>query len=321
MRKNKWFKMGAGLTAALMLCGSVSVVAFADEADAAAPAAEETVAEEVVTEEVAEEEVADIGDIVIEGVGDAADSDVAPEQEIKRISSEEEEVSLASSEWPSEDGGVVINDITVTHSGEDDPYYTVKVPYQFEGDAENANVTIFAYDVTTIFNDDAEAPEYDEASTPVGWVNQEVVPSGKTGTLTFKVAKKVDGGATLAADSNIASFDGDSIILIKVGGTGIKPAAKVFDFANATISEGFQGDYGNIDGNQDEEGNPIINMTDVTMMYRYYRGTLDLSEEQIEAANVDGNQDAEGNPLINMTDVTTVYRYYRGTISEFPVGN
>ena len=86
MRKNKWFKMGAGLTAALMLCGSVSVVAFADEADVAAPAAEETVAEEVVTEE-----VADIGEIVIEGVGDAADSDVAPEQEIRRIPSEDEE--------------------------------------------------------------------------------------------------------------------------------------------------------------------------------------------------------------------------------------
>lgn len=112
MRKNKWFKMGVGLTAALMLCGSVSVVAFADEADAAAPAAEETVAEEVVTEEVAEEEVADIGDIVIEGVGDAADSDVAPEQEIKRISSEEEEVSLSAADETKDGSAIKITDVT-----------------------------------------------------------------------------------------------------------------------------------------------------------------------------------------------------------------
>lgn len=303
MRKNKWFKMGAGLTAALMLFGSVSVVAFADEADAAAPAAEETVAEEVVTEEVAEEEVADIGDIVIEGVGDAADSDVAPEQEIKRISSEEEEVSLAASEWPSEDGGVVINDITVTHGGTEDNYYTVRVPYQFKGDAENANVTIFAYDVTTIFKDDAEAPEYDEASTPVGWVNQEVVPSGKTGTLTFKVAKA--GTDAEVENENIASFDGDSVILIKVGGTGIMPAAKVFDFGNAT--EGSIVTPGDLN-----DSNGEIDPQDGLWLVQILAGSrTPQSDHEEEAADVNTNGEIDPNDGLQMV------QYLAGSRTDF----
>ena len=172
MRKNKWFKMGVGLTAALMLCGSVSVVAFADEADAAAPTAEDVVAEEVVTEEAAEEEVADIGEIVIEGVGDAADSDVAPEQEIKRISSEEEEVSLSAADETKDGSAIKITDVTVSHTGEDDPYYTVSVDYEYTGadTVTELDFTIFAYDITTVVDGSIDT-EYDTetpVNTPVG---------------------------------------------------------------------------------------------------------------------------------------------------------
>lgn len=307
MRKNKWFKMGAGLTAALMLFGSVSVVAFADEADAAAPAAEETVAEEVVTEEVAEEEVADIGDIVIEGVGDAADSDVAPEQEIKRISSEEEEVSLAADSVNGD--GIVIGDIAVTHGGDEDPYYTVKVPYTYSGGEENADITIFAYDITSIIagNPDAGAETEYSVDTPVGWVNQEDVQTTGTPTLTFKVAKKVDG-ASLAADSNIAAFDAESTILIKVGGTGIEtPAAKIFSFANADVVQGFQGTYGNVDG--DDE----ITTGDARDVYMWVFGSQpEAGSDQFTAADVDGDDE------ITTGDARLIYQRVFDPSTVFP---
>lgn len=310
MRKNKWFKMGAGLTAALMLCGSVSVVAFADEADAAAPAAEETVAEEVVTEEVAEEEVADIGDIVIEGVGDAADSDVAPEQEIRRTPSEdEEEVSLAAESVNGD--GIVIGDIAVTHGGDEDPYYTVKVPYTYSGGEDNADITIFAYDITSIIEGNPSAGVETEYSvdTPVGWVNQEDVQTTVTPTLTFKVAKKVDG-ASLAADSNIAAFDAESTILIKVGGTGIEaPAAKIFSFENAEEVQGFQGTYGNVDSDN------RISAADARQIYMWA-----FSDEKPEQGSDEFTAaDVNGNTRIEAADARLVYSKAFDSSVVFPV--
>lgn len=306
MRKNKWFKMGAGLTAALMLCGSVSVVAFADEADAAAPAAEETVAEEVVTEEVAEEEVADIGDIVIEGVGDAADSDVAPEQEIKRISSEEEEVSLAADSVNGD--GIVIGDIAVTHGGDEDPYYTVKVPYTYSGGEENADITIFAYDITSIIagNPDAGAETEYSVDTPVGWVNQEDMAA--SGTLTFKVSKISETGAQLAADDNIAAFDKDSTILIKVGGTGIEtPAAKIFSFANAEEVQGFQGTYG------DPSGDGNVDSDDAYAVLQHFAENEMLEGDNFTAADVDGSGELDSD------DAYLILQFFSENIDHFPV--
>lgn len=289
MRKNKWFKMGAGLTAALMLCGSVSVVAFADEADAAAPAAEETVAEEVVTEEVAEEEVADIGDIVIEGVGDAADSDVAPEQEIRRTPSEdEEEVSLSAVET-SPGSAIKIEAVRITHSSTDptvDPYYTVSVDYRYTGaDASGLDVTIFAYDVTSVVEADVNT-EYDSenptTTTPVGWVNQDDMAA--EGTMTFKVAK---ANSTAAVDNdNIAAFDADSTILIKMGGTDIAtPAAALCDFSDAQVVEGFQGTYGDVDGDD------AATNRDAIVVMQSFLHLLDepLTDDQRVAADVDGD--------------------------------
>ena len=296
--------MGAGLTAALMLCGSVSVVAFADEADAAAPAAEDVVAEEVVTEEAAEEEVADIGEIVIEGVGDAADSDVAPEQEIKRISSEEEEVSLSAADETKAGSAIKITDVTVSHTGEDDPYYTVSVAYEYTGDgtATGLDFTIFAYDITTVVDGSIDT-EYDTenpVNTPVGWVNQDGMAA--KGTTTFKVAKKVNG-ASLAADSNIAAFDKDSTILIKMGGTDIDtPAAALCSFANPEVGPSVT--LGEVDGQ------PGITMGDVNIMLQYIREKADLTPNQLEAAKVTGGSD------VGMADVNKVLQYIREKIDS-----
>ena len=308
MRKNKWFKMGVGLTAALMLCGSVSVVAFADEADAAAPTAEDVVAEEVVTEEVAEEEVADIGDIVIEGVGDAADSDVAPEQEIKRISSEEEEEVSLSAVETSPGSAIEIDAVRITHSSTDpnvDPYYTVSVDYRYTStDASGLDVTIFAYDITNVLEGNIST-EY-TAETPVGWVNQDDMAA--KGTMTFKVAK-ANSTAADGLSENIAKFSDSSKILIKMGGTDVAtPAAALCDFSDAQVVEGFQGTYG------DPSGDGNIDSDDAFLVLQHFSELGEpLAGDDFTAADVDGSGELDSD------DAFYILQYFAENIDRFPV--
>lgn len=169
--------------------------------------------------------------------------------------------------------------------------------------------TIFAYDITTVVDGSIDT-EYDTetpVNTPVGWVNQDGMAAN--GTTTFKVAKKVNG-ASLAADSNIAAFDKDSTILIKMGGTGIEtPAAKIFSFANAEEVQGFQGTYGDVDGD-----NKATNRDAITVMRSHLSLLAEpLTPEQIEAADVNGDD------KVTNIDAILIMRRHLSIITQFPI--
>ena len=61
----------------------------------------------------------------------------------------------------------------------------------------------------------------------------------------------------------------------------------------------------------DVNGDGIINMQDVLLIYQQFRGKTNLDEAGLAAADVNGDD------AINMMDVLMVYQYFRGKITEF----
>ena len=60
----------------------------------------------------------------------------------------------------------------------------------------------------------------------------------------------------------------------------------------------------------DVSGDGIIEINDVSKLYRYYRGRITMAEEYITAADVSGDN------IIEINDVSKLYRYYRGKIDS-----
>ena len=63
----------------------------------------------------------------------------------------------------------------------------------------------------------------------------------------------------------------------------------------------------------DVNGNGIVNMQDVLLIYQHYRGKATFSAGQTLAADVNCNG------IVNMQDVLLVYQFYRGKITSFHV--
>ena len=71
------------------------------------------------------------------------------------------------------------------------------------------------------------------------------------------------------------------------------------------------GDTGGVVIHGDVSGDGRINMQDVLLIYQYFRGKADFTDEQILAADVNGDGS------VNMTDVLMTYQYFRGKITKF----
>lgn len=91
-----------------------------------------------------------------------------------------------------------------------DEYYTVSVP--FSTDSTPNQMSVFAYDITAIAGIQNNTVEF-SAETPVAYINQ--YPGAESGTFDFKLST--------------SEYTDDSVIVVKVGGSGITvPDAKSF---------------------------------------------------------------------------------------------
>lgn len=182
-------------------------------------------------------------------------------------------------------GGVTIGEITASTTSSSD-YYNVTVNYSGVDTATTTQLTIFAYDITNVVDGDVST-EFDEA-TPVGWINQSV--SAEKGQIKFKVAK---GNAAV---ENIAAFNEDSTILIKVGGTDITPDAKLYSFADVEESSVVLGDVNN---------DSVVNNKDAIAVMKHF-----LSIETIEDNDSLTAGDVNKDGSVNNKDAIAIMKHF-----------
>ena len=287
--KKRVFKFGAALTAALMVCSATASIAFADEVAedvisedtvveevvAEEPAADETVAEEPAAEEPADEEEAPVEEVEV----------VVETEEITEADLAEEEAELSSAVADVDTGSVItLGTISATS---DASYYNVTVPFTIEGETAPDQLSFFVYDITAITGDQNNTVGF-SAETPVGYINQ--YDGALSGTYTFKLDK--------------AQYSDDSIIIVKMGGTGITtPDAKSY-----TLGGSSEGEYavGDVDHSN------RVDATDATLVMRYY---LQMGAE-IDASLADAYLDEQGR--IDATDATYIMRYYLQQVDNLP---
>ncbi|MEG2669835.1 MAG: dockerin type I domain-containing protein, partial [Oscillospiraceae bacterium] len=313
MKKNKWFKMGAGLTAALMVCSSIGMIAFADEAVKSDVVVEETAGKVVDSTPAVDSTVVvddkKTDDAVIPATP-LVDAEVVPSTEAEPakdtvlvpltpavpevVTPEVPDVEVAVPDVPVAGAGVTITGIKTTTVTEK-THYNVTVNFTIDNVTDATQMTIFAYDVTDIGGGTAgDQDTIFGVNTPVGFIDQKDAKP-VNGTLSFKVAKTQEPAAP--ATPGIASFKEGSKILLKIGGTGItKPAAILHTFGADEVAPDVK--YGDV--NDDT----LIDSDDATLILREAAGTGDskFTEKQIKAADV--NVDT----LIDSDDVTLILR-------------
>ena len=302
--KNNFFKFGAALTAALMVFSALSAVAFADEADVVeeAPAVVETVDTEAPAEdaetpaedvEAPAEDVeapAEDAEIPAEDVEAPAEEVVIPMEVTEGVT--EEEVQLATDD-PTR-SVISIGDITAVDNTD---YYTVSVPFSVAEEPEQ--MTFFVYDITSITGGNNNTPF--AATTPAGYIDQKA--GAVSGTLVFNLPK----GDNRTDETATNEYNDESIIVVKVGGTGVTtPDAKSFALADA--GQGGEGvTYGDING----DGS--YNAADVLMVLQYDANNITLEPDQITAADVNGDGS------YNASDALLILQRGANKIESFPV--
>lgn len=281
--KKRVFKFGAALTAALMVCSATASIAFADEVAedvisedtvveevvAEEPAADETVAEEPAAEEPADEEEAPVEEVEV----------VVETEEITEADLAEEEAELSSAVADVDTGSVItLGTISATS---DASYYNVTVPFTIEGETAPDQLSFFVYDITAITGDQNNTVGF-SAETPVGYINQ--YDGALSGTYTFKLDK--------------AQYSDNSIIIVKMGGTGITtPDAKSY-----TLGGSSEGEYAVGDVDHSSE----INNRDAILVMRYFMGVDDETALDLSLADVDDSSE------INNRDAILIMRYFMG---------
>lgn len=328
--KNNFFKFGAALTAALMVFSALSAVAFADEADVVeeAPAVVETVDTEAPAED-AETPAEDV-EAPAEDVEAPAEDAEAPAEDAEapaedaEVPAEDAEAPAEDAEIPAEDveapaeevvipmevtegvteeevqlatdyptGSVIsIGDITAVDNTD---YYTVTVPFSVAEEPEQ--MTFFVYDITSITGGNNNTPF--AGTTPAGYIDQKA--GGVSGTLVFNLPK----GDNRTDETATNKYNDESIIVVKVGGTGVTtPDAKSFALADA--GQGGDVTLGDINGDG------LIDMNDAGIVMQFYLEKTDLTEEQQQAANVDSTSAG-----VDMSDAGRIMQYYLEKITSF----
>ena len=113
-----------------------------------------------------------------------------------------------------------------------------------------------------------------------------------------------------------------------VTGKGTAKAAEEMKALAATLGEHFAADSRNLNGGYpvlawqnpaqpqlasgDVNGDGKIDNTDAALVYAYFNGKAELSEEQLARA------DADGDGEISNIDAGLIYAFYSGKISAFP---
>lgn len=330
--KNNFFKFGAALTAALMVFSALSAVAFADEADVVeeAPAVVETVDTEAPAEDV--ETPAEDVEAPAEDVEAPAEDVEAPAEDVE-APAEDAEAPAEDVEAPAEDAEIPAEDVEapaeevvipmevtegVTEEevqlATDDPtrsvisigditavdntdYYTVSV--QFSVAEAPEQMTFFVYDITSITGGNNNTPF--AGTTPAGYIDQKA--GEVSGTLVFNLPK----GDNRTDETATNEYNDESIIVVKVGGTGVTtPDAKSFALADA--GQGGEGQYEPGDVN----GDGRWNIDDVIMVLQYGVGKESLTDSQANAGDV--NADGRW----NIDDGILIMQYGVGKIDAFP---
>lgn len=328
--KNNFFKFGAALTAALMVFSALSAVAFADEADVVeeAPAVVETVDTEAPAEDV--ETPAEDVEAPAEDVEAPAEDVEAPAEDVE-APAEDAEAPAEDVEAPAEDAEIPAEDVEapaeevvipmevtegVTEEevqlATDDPtrsvisigditavdntdYYTVTVPFSVAEAPEQ--MTFFVYDITSITGGNNNTPF--AGTTPAGYIDQKA--GGFSGTLVFNLPK----GDNRTDETATNEYNDESIIVVKVGGTGVDvPDAKSYALADA--EEGGDVTLGDVNGDG------IVNIDDVNLVLSYYLERTTLTDDQMKAADVAAEKGS-----VNIDDVNTILSYYLERITSF----
>ena len=113
--------------------------------------------------------------------------------------------------------------------------------------------------------------------------------------------------------------DGDTytVRISKTGGVTEK------GFYEATFKVGEEApvniEYGNVNGDHNVSGDPIINSADAVMILDSYVENIVLNDDQKKVANVYVDYTATGDPIINSADASTVLDYYVENITKLPV--
>lgn len=286
--KNLFKKLGAGATALTMVC-SFSAVAFADDE---APVEEPTAVEDAVIDEVtpteAPADVEEPKDVVDETPVDDENCDLAQPAEVVEPAETagDADVDLAASAISFDDSKITKN--------ENSSRIAITIPYSVSTAAQGDQITALAYDVTNVANPTPGSQYEDQVKTPIAHIDQ----------FTYTA----DGNLIIYLSTT--KYNGDSKILVKMGGTGITtPAATLFTIKDLSDG-GSDVTYGDVNGDT------LIDMDDAIMIYDSFMGDITLSEDQKKAANVSGGDDS-----VDMDDAILIYDYFMGDIKSFPAEN
>ena len=124
-------------------------------------------------------------------------------------------------------------------------------------------------------------------------------------TVTWTV-EGASGSTSVNADGELSVGSDETAATLTVKATSTFDATKS-GMSIVTVSKGSE-----MPLSGDVSGDSKINMQDVLLIYQNFRGKVDFTDEQIQAADVNGDGE------VNMVDVLMVYQYFRGMITEFP---
>lgn len=328
MKKNRLFKFGAGLTAALMVCGSVGMVAFADEDAAAKDAAPETGIVDVVDNETTDPaEPADPADENADPVETTApEATPAPEDEATpapEASADPAESADPDTTIPAEEvtpapevapevnqaagqiGEVTFDNLTTETTGDN----IIKV--SFDITTETAKIgdqmTLFAYDVAAITNPETPfVPEGEQTTaTPVMHIDQ----MSATQKVTFKILVKGEGFENGITGDNKKDLPN---MLLKVGGSSVEtPGALIVNLKDVTINEAPDFIYGNV---YDEDD--VIDIDDVNVLMRIIKKKITQQSDSAKWEFYQNAGDVYKDDVIDIDDVNVLMRVIKKKIAQ-----
>lgn len=277
MKKNI-FKFGAALTAAMMVFSATASLAFADEAD-------EVVTEpETVVSDVVEAPEADAEEILADDAEEVAVPLETEDITAADIEAEAEVTAAAKADDVATGSVIAIGNIAAS---KDSDYYTVSVPFTVS-ESVPSQLSFFVYDITALTSGNQNNTVGFTSETPVGYINQ--YAGAASGTYTFKLST--------------ANYTDSSIIVVKMGGTGVDtPDAKSLVLGDAQP--------GGLMGDADKSGE-VDNM-DAALVMQYYL-ELPGSDEKIDLSVSDVNASGE----VDNMDAAVIMQYYLELIEDWP---
>lgn len=277
MKKNI-FKFGAALTAAMMVFSATASLAFADEAD-------EVVTEpETVVSDVVEAPEADAEEILADDAEEVAVPLETEDITAADIEAEAEVTAAAKADDVATGSVIAIGNIAAS---KDRDYYTVSVPFTVS-ESVPSQLSFFVYDITALTSGNQNNTVGFTSETPVGYINQ--YAGAASGTYTFKLST--------------ANYTDSSIIVVKMGGTGVDtPDAKSMVLGDAQPS-GLMGDA--------DKSGEVDNM-DAALVMQYYL-ELPGSDEKIDLSVSDVNASGE----VDNMDAAVIMQYYLELIEDWP---